>query len=236
MRRSRLTKTTEKKTKNTIILSLLGIIIILFLFFKFGLGILINFSLFLSGKSQDTVTNTSNKINYISVPVLNPLPSATNSANIVISGNAASTNTTVHLYINGSDADQTQTDKKGVFTFSETLNSGNNEIKAKAEYNGKESDFSDAQTVLIKNTPPTLDLAYPNDGDSFKKDQNTVNVSGKTDAGASVTVNGFWAVIDENNNFSYTLPLQNGDNPIKIVAVDAAGNKSEKDIKVTYSQ
>jgi outer membrane lipopolysaccharide assembly protein LptE/RlpB len=49
-------------------------------------------------------------------------------------------------------------------------------------------------------------------------------------------VNGFWAVVDDNNNFSYTLPLQSGDNQIKIVAIDQAGNKAEKDLKVNFSQ
>ena len=58
---------------------------------------------------------------------------------------------------------------------------------------------------------------------------------GKTDSGVRITVNGFWAVIDENNNFSYSLPLQDGDNAIKVVAQDQAGNKAEKEIKVTYS-
>ena len=235
MRRSRLTKRSEKKTKNTIFLSLLGIVVILFLFFKFGVGILVNFSLFLSGKNQDSQAGTFSKINYVSAPVLNPLPTATNSAHIVISGNAAS-DTIIHLYINGSDTDEVKTDKKGIFTFSEELKGGNNEIKAKAQYKEKQSDFSDSQNVLIKNTPPMLDLSYPADGDSFKKDQNTVKVSGKTDAGASVTVNGFWAVIDENNNFSYNLTLQNGDNQIKVIALDSAGNRSEKSIKVNYSQ
>ena len=69
----------------------------------------------------------------------------------------------------------------------------------------------------------------------FEKDQSTVKVLGKTDPGVRVTVNGFWAVIDENNNFSYNLPLQNGENMIKIEAIDQAGNKTEKEIKVTYS-
>jgi bacillopeptidase F len=85
-----------------------------------------------------------------------------------------------------------------------------------------------------------LDVSSPSDGQGFNKNQvntgNTINVAGKTDQGVSVTVNGFWAVVDDNNNFSYTLPLQNGDNQIKIVAVDLAGNKTEKDLKVNFSQ
>jgi hypothetical protein len=32
------------------------------------------------------------------------------------------------------------------------------------------------------------------------------------------------------------MALKDGDNQIKVIATDAAGNKTEKQIKVTYSQ
>ena len=108
-------------------------------------------------------------------------------------------------------------------------------LKAKAAKGDKESDFSNELVVTYRNIPPSLSVDSPTDGQKFEKDQSTARVSGKTDSGVKITVNGFWAVIDENNSFSYNLPLQNGDNTIKIEAVDQAGNKAEKEIKVTYS-
>ena len=238
MRRSRLTRSVEKKTKKTIILSTIGIIIIMFIMLKFGLEFLVNFSLFISNsKNQQTAVST-NQINYIAPPILNPLPNATNSAQIIISGKALK-NQTIYLYINNNQQDQVQTDPDGNFTFSETLNAGDNQIKTLAQSNNKKSDYSNEFDVIYKNNKPTLDVSSPSDGQSFNKNQvgtgNSIEVTGKTDAGVSVTVNGFWAVIDINNNFSYTLPLQNGDNQIKIIATDQAGNKTEKDLKVNYS-
>ena len=115
------------------------------------------------------------------------------------------------------------------------MQTGDNKIKAKATKDDKESDFSNELDVTYRNSPPSLSLDSPTDGQKFEKDQNAAQVLGKTDSGIRITVNGFWAVIDENNNFSYNLPLQNGDNTIKIEAVDQAGNKTEKEIKVTYS-
>jgi hypothetical protein len=236
MRRSRLSKNTEKKTRKTIILSAIGIVIILFILLKFGVEFLVNFSLFVSGsKNQQNSLNGSNQINFVAPPILNPLPTATNSAHLIISGTSAP-NETIMLYINNDNIDQIQTDKNGGFTFSESLNTTDNQIKAEAEYKNKKSDFSDVFNVVFKNTQPTLDVSSPSDGQMFKKDQNSVNVTGKTDSGSSVTVNGFWAIMDDNNNFSYNLTLQNGDNEIKIVATDQASNKSEKDLKVNYSQ
>ena len=236
MRRSRLKKYSEKKTRKTIILSIIGIIIILYILFKFGIDFLVNFSLFISGsRSQSNSSTITNQINFVSAPILNPLPPATNSAEIIISG-SSSKSETIYLYINSSIVDQTQTDEKGVFHFVENLEKGSNLINAKAEYKNSKSSLSDSFNVLFINSSPTLNISSPQDGESFKKDQNSVTVSGKTDPGISVTVNGFWAVIDDNNNFSYNLPLQNGDNQIKIIATDQAGNKTEKDLKVNYSQ
>jgi hypothetical protein len=234
MRRSRLSKNFEKKSRKTLFLSIVGILIVLFLLFRFGIDILVNFSTFISG-SKANQTTTTNQINFIPPPILNPLAPATNSAQIIITGKAVK-DQTIDLYVNDSNVDQVQVNKDGNFTFNESLKNGDNQIKTKAVASGKESDFSDTFDVVYKNSPPTLDIASPSDGQSFKKDQNTVSVTGKTDSGVTVTVNGFWAVVDDNNNYSYTLSLQNGDNQIKVVAIDQAGNKAEKDIKVNYSQ
>lgn len=239
MRKSRLSKNVEKRTKKTITLSIIGIVIVLFLLLKFGIEILVNFSLLLSGgKALQNSQADQNQISYIAPPILNPLPSATDSARIIISGKS-SKNMTVILYINSANVDQVQTDNNGNFTFSENLNSGDNQIETIAQYNNKKSDFSNSYDVLYKNSPPALNVSSPSDGQNFNKNQvgpdNSIVISGKTDPGATVTVNGYWAVIDNSSNFSYTLPLQNGDNQIKIIAVDQAGNKTEKDLKVNFS-
>ncbi len=235
-RRSRLSLKTEKRTRKTIFLTSLGILIILILLIKFGINILVGFSVFLAGtKNQALTTSSSSSNTFIAPPVLNPLPSATNSARIVISGKSQS-DKTVKLYINNDLKDTTQADKDGNFSFIQTLSAGDNRIETKADKNNKSSDFSNSFTVFLKNNAPSLTVDFPSNGQSFSKDQNSVNVKGKTDSETSVTVNGFWAIIDENSNFSYNLPLQNGDNQIKITATDQAGNKTEKDLKVTYSQ
>lgn len=223
----------ERKTKKNLALNILGIILIFFLAFKFGIPLLVNISLFLSGsqgKEEIKVQNSS----FIAPPVLDSLPQATSGANIAISG-LSSKNQTIKLYINGNLIDEAKTDEKGIFLFKETISPGENTIKAKALAGGKESDFSGSIIVAFKNAPPSLNIISPSDNQSFSKDQNTAEIKGTTDPDVRVTVNGLWAITDSNGNFSYTLPLQGGDNKIKIEAADTAGNKSTKEIKVTYS-
>jgi bacillopeptidase F len=95
--------------------------------------------------------------------------------------------------------------------------------------------LSESLIITFKSKPPTLQIKSPTDGQSFSKDQNIAEILGTTDPHVRITINNFWAIIDEKNNFSYSLSLKDGENEIKIVALDQAGNKTEKNIKVTYS-
>lgn len=234
-RRSRLSTYQAKKNKKTMILSIVGIVIVLIVLFKFGIEALINFSLFLSGNSNTPISVSKNDVGYVAPPVLNPLPTATNSAAVIITG-SSDKNRTIVLYINREEKDNVETNDGGAFEFDENLSKGDNLIQVKAKNKDKVSDFSNFYTVTFINTPPKLNVSSPNDGDSFHREDKSVNVTGQTDPNVIVTVNGFTAVIDENNNFSYNLPIHDGDNQIQVVAIDQAGNKSEKDLKVNYSQ
>ena len=234
MARSRLSRRTEQKTKKNLLLSILGIILVILLIFKFGIPLLINMSLFLSGPKGAEVQSQNHNPSFIAPPILDPFPFATKSANIMISG-VASRDQTIKLYINDSLVDSMKTKDDGTFSFKETIPTGENTIKAKAVEGGKESEFSSSITTSFKSVPPSLKINSPSDMQSFSKDQNAIDVKGTTDSDVKVTINGFRAITDDSGNFTYRLPLQTGENKISIVAVDTAGNNKELEIKVTYS-
>ena len=234
--RSRLSRSVEQRTKKRLYLSLLGIVVTLFLLLRFGLPFLINFSVFLANSkgTQQSEKQTGNQ--FIAPPSLDSTFTATNSATVSISGSAG-TKQKVSLYVNNSVVDITDTNNDGTFIFKDvSLQTGNNTIEAKAKQDNSESDYSNLLTITYKNSPPSLTIDNPSDGQSFQKDQSTITIAGKTDPDVKVTVNDFWAIVDDKGNYSYNLHLQNGDNQIKVDAVDDAGNKTEKSIKVTYSQ
>jgi len=202
--------------------------------FKLGIPLLINISLFLSGAKGSQEQSQNYDPSFIAPPILNPFPQATSSANIIIAG-IASKDQTISLYINDNLVDSMKTKDDGAFSFKETIKPGENTIKAKATVENRESDFSNALTTSLKSSPPFLKIISPSDGQSFSKDQNITEIKGTTDSDVRITINGFWAIADGSGNFSYRLPLQNGENKIKIIAEDIAGNKKELEIKVTYS-
>ena len=211
-----------------------GIVIIFVILVKYGIPLMANVALFISS-SKDTQGTQEKTIAYISSPVLNPLLDATNSAQLIISGNADK-NSNVELFVNDALKDNTTADKNGNFQFSYTLSKGDNNIKTRVSVDNKNSDFSDIMTISYKDSPPNLTIDSPSDGQKFSKDQNTTNVTGKTDAGDTVTVNGFIAIINDDGTYSYSLPLKNGDNKISVVSTDQAGNNDGKSITINYSQ
>ena len=62
----------------------------------------------------------------------------------------------------------------------------------------------------------------------------SVVVRGKTKPNAEVFVNDETTVADTTGNFSVTLTLDEGDNPIVVSANDADGNVAEKELIVNY--
>jgi hypothetical protein len=233
MIRSRLSRRMESKTQKNFILSVLGIILIILLVLKFGLPLLVNFSLFLSGSQNKEEVKTQNT-SFIAPPVLNSFPVATSSADIIISG-IASKKQTINLYINGELINTISADDNGKFELKGTIRPGENNIKATVVTNNKESDFSNIINTTFKSAAPSLNINSPSDNRSFSKDQNVIEVKGTTDPDVKITVNGYWTITDSSGNFTYNLHLQNGENKIKVVATDIAGNQNDSEIKVTYS-
>lgn len=233
--RSRLSRKVDQQSKKNLFFSVVGIILIVFIIVKFGIPLLVNFSLFIAG-SKDSEEETKNNVRtFVPVPILNPIASATSSAEVVISG-FGSPKQNIALYINNDLIDKVSVDDKGVFSFRERINKGENVIKVKAIIDNRESEFSRPISITLRNSPPNLDIDSPTDGQSFSKDQNIIDVRGTTNADVKVTVNGFWAITDGSGHFSYRLHLSNGENKVKVIAEDQAGNKTEKELTITSSQ
>src|SRR3989344_4021100 len=96
--KSRFSRRLESQSRKNLILSIFGIIVVLLLLVKFGVPLLVNFSLFLSGqKTDESAKNTSST--YLSPPVLNQTANATNSSEFVITG-TASKNEEINIYVN----------------------------------------------------------------------------------------------------------------------------------------
>jgi len=237
MATSRLNNNIEKKAVHNIVIGVVGFIIIIALLIILGPKLLVGFSLFAEkiDKNDNNSTTTNQQDNsYVAPPTLNPAATATNSAQIAISG-FAQKNQTINLYLNTQMIDTTTADSNGKFNFSSVnLQQGQNAITAKAQdNNNKTSGNSNTITISYSKSAPSLSITQPQDGQTFtKNDSPTLNIQGKTDIGNQVTINGAWAIVDDQGNYSYLYTLQNGDNDLKAIATNPEGNQTTKEIHI----
>lgn len=235
-RKSRLTKIEEKKSiKQAVLFSFLSFVLMAALFL-YGIPSLIKFIVFLGDLKSTDIKPVSEDQLAPTTPVIQPLPEATSSANIKIKGYTEQ-GATVKLVIGGIDIEEVISDKDGQFIFDNIkLKLGANEIQTKAiDSAGNESQTSSVVTIIYDNQPPELEITKPEDGQKFFDNEREITVEGKTEESITVYVNNRFTSSNSDGNFSKTIGLNEGENDIIVKAIDRAGNKTEKQIKVNYS-
>ena len=123
----------------------------------------------------------------------------------------------------------------GEFLFSLVdLSPGENEFSAIALTEDKgSSEMSKKITVVFDNQSPSLEMTNPVEK-SLSVDYADFNIEGRTEAGASVLVNGKVAMVDDSGNFKIKMQLQLGKNDFEIIARDNAGNEIKDKIAISY--
>lgn len=233
--RSRLARRSEKQTKRQLYISVGGIIAVLFILYQFGPIALTRTGTFLDSLFGKNIA----QINYLSnapyqTPSLDPLPTATPSGQLTISGKTNYNNGTVEIYVNDNLEKETDVLDTGDFHSTVTLTSGENIIKARYVSGKKMSGFTQEYQVTYVKDAPTLDISYPSDNASFSKGDQQITVTGKTNANSAITVNSRIAIFAGDGTFSYPLNLSEGENKITIVATNTAGKTTSKKITVSY--
>lgn len=160
----------------------------------------------------------------------------TSDSSFTLTGTAES-GATITLKVNGK-TEEFVANSDGEFSTKVDLQKGENRLSATAtDKAGNESQVSETYTVIQDGEPPELTIASPQNGSVFSgKDQNKIEVTGTTEKEAEVKVNGKVAIVDANGAFKTIIILNEGDNELKVVATDKAGNETEESITVSYSQ
>lgn len=170
-------------------------------------------------------------------PNINLIPRATKKDLLSLSG-TAEPGSTVDIFLNEEVKSSVVANNEGVFILdSISLSEGENQIYAIAtDQAGNSSSPSRKLAILYDAKPPELEISSPEDGATLTgQEQKRLTVSGKTEPGISLTINGRLTILDQEGNFSSTFSLTEGENTFKIIALDLAENQTEKEIKVTYT-
>lgn len=225
----------ERKLRTRLILSILGSIAIIAFLLVFGLKILVGFSLLvdkLKGSSPAQQIQT-----LLLAPTLDPLPIATNSATLTVTGTGTPGSILI-LYVNEGETKKLTIPSDGRFSVpSVKVIDGQNTVSAKlTDEKQNLSDLSNVLTITVKRSPPSLEITSPSPNAAITGEKNTADVVGKAEEGSTVTINGRFVVIQNDGSFSYPYPLNEGDNTFMVVAVDAAGNQTIVERKVMYQK
>lgn len=232
---SRIGRYEERKQRQRLILAIGGSLAVLAFLFLFGVKILISFSLFVDKLRGGGSQTTSSQQVLIQPPILDPLPIATNSSKINLTGKGQP-GLTLIVYLNEAEAKKLTVTSDGLFSIGNLdLREGSNTLSAKlVDDKGNTSDLSNVISTTFKKTPPALDLNSPSDNSTVNGENNTVMVSGKTADEVNITVNDRLAVVNSDGSFNYSYKLSEGDNILRIVATDQAGNQTIIEKKITY--
>lgn len=234
---SRLRRRSSKETKKQLYGSLIAIVVILFIAINFGphlIGALGSFIDVLTGKARQTTIIVSDAD--LQAPNLDPVPEATPSSRIDITGRAFYEDGQIEIYVNDVKEDTIELENSQEFEAEDiVLKAGENIIQARMVRGKQKSGLSEELTISYIKDAPKLEVEAPTDGTSFSKADQEITVKGKTDPNNTVTVSGFRAITDGDGNFSYLYRLNDGENKIKLIAENLAGNTTVKEITVSYS-
>jgi len=170
------------------------------------------------------------------VPILNALPEATNKSEIEVSG-LTEAGASVKIFLTGQEVKEVVADNEGNFSSGKLkLTLGQNEIYALAtDKAGNQSTASNKISVWYDDEPPNLEISQPEDGKTISDEKAKVNILGKTEEGVELRINDHLVILEKEGNFKYSLGLNSGENKILVIAVDKAGNQTEKSLTITYS-
>jgi len=231
---SRLRRVEEKDASRRITIAVFGIIGVSVFLLLFGVKILIGFSL-LVDRIRGGSTPDAQQQTIVLPPVLNPLPEATGSATISVSGKGIP-KTYVILYVNETEYKRIPVEADGAFTMSNIpIDKGNIAIYAKLiDDKNNISNASNTITTTADRTAPKLTIDKPENNATINDGTHKVTVTGITDEDMKVTINGRIVVVKSDGSFSYQLPLNDGENKLTIISKDEAGNETSVERTVTY--
>lgn len=186
--------------------------------------------------NQPTEDGTVNEKSFLFAPNFEPLPEATNSATLKVSGYAQGADQ-VEIFINGISKKKPRVEKDGSFSVSSLeLFEGENKISAIALTDkGDKSGSSKVFSVLFSKKAPQIKLEDLDNGKSFSGERR-VTLKGQVEPdSATLEINGRLVVVREGGLFSHIFSLSDGDNKITFTATDLAGNRTVLERTVRYS-
>ena len=169
-------------------------------------------------------------------PTLSALPEATNSASLLVEGYSEAS-ASLDFLVNDRISLTDKTKADGSFSSIVTLDADSNRVQVRATDEAGNISISEVEIVQLDRKPIEITITSPNDGtEFFGKNNQVVDIKGETNKNDSqIIINTSFVVVEKDGTFVQRIQLLNGNNEIKAVASDKAGNSTEKVITLIYT-
>jgi len=230
---SRLLKKQEKEMrKQTIFFIFLSIALLLFFIFIIIPNLV---KLFFNFFDNDQLINVEDDFPPTAPILFEAPPEATFSAQIKLEGYADPKSQVVFI-LNGEQIEEKKVGEEGEFSQEIALDKGDNQLTIYAVNDlGNESLQSKSYQIIYDDEPPMINVTEPKPDSviELKRNRNT-RISGETEPLSRVYLNDRLILVDEDGQFSSSYYLNEGENVLKFVVIDRAGNQGELEIKVEF--
>lgn len=221
---------TQEKNRSRFYLFLSVVLVIVMI--KWGVPLFVNI---LAGKGV-AVDKTEKDVIPPQSPALSALAEATNSSSLLVEGYTEG-KAKLELLVNDVLETTGVAKDDGSFGLNGNLKNGANRIQVRATDESGNASLSEIKIITVDKEPLELTIASPKDGtEYFGKNSQTVEIVGKTNkTNVQVIANNSFVDVNRDGTFAHKLLLNAGENNIKLIASDKAGNVDEKSIRVTYT-
>lgn len=218
----------KSRSRFYILLSVVFVVVM----FKWGIPLFVNL---VAGSGAQRVDTTKDIIPPQS-PIISALPEATNSARLYIEG-FTEAEANVELILNDQTDKMVKASGTGEFVFDSVLIAGQNKIQLRAKDEAGNESMSEVTMIEYDNKPIELTIASPSDGSEyFGKTSQVIDIKGNVSkANSQVTINNSFVQVDRSGAFLHRFMLSGGENIIKVVVADKAGNSAEKSFRIIYT-
>lgn len=226
----------QKQFKTKVIALVVILFLVLYFIFSVGIRLLLNASVFIANLTAKKTTNQQAKSEDIFGSIdVDTIPTATNSARIVISGSVTNLSM-LQFYLNGEKVKEISISTSDAFSEEiGDLIKGTNTVYLKGSLkDSKNTKQTREFIVLFKPDKPKLQINEP--ADKSKTGKSEIQIKGSTDKETFIKINDLPVVVDAQGNFTATVQLKIGDNSFTITASDLAGNSEVKTLTVTYQK
>ncbi|MBI4028918.1 MAG: hypothetical protein HY376_00970 [Candidatus Blackburnbacteria bacterium] len=224
----------KRKARRAFLLIISSMALFLFLIFV-GVGSAAKLAIFV-GSMRNTPQATSDDKTPPGPPRMNnwdSLPKYTKADQLDISGYAEA-ESKIKIYNNDSVIGEASVGNNSQFSTRVVLSKGENYIFATAtDPSDNEGDHSPAGRTIYDPDPPQIEIESPKDNDQVY--EKVLTISGKTEAGASISIGDRVGVVQDDGSFTIKYTLSEGSNSITLTSVDQAGNQAEKSLTVVFT-